>query len=183
MTDEDASQARRRMPTRVHSTFAARTARDDGERLNRRGSLRPVPSSEETPLLADQGNAPGDEESRETSQGQYHGIGGLRDWYSSAMHTLQFNSNRVTTNRSDGKRSSSTDAIKPRPGAFPRPVGGTEKLGTFAGVFVPTTLNVLSILMLYVVQSRGRECGRADDSPQSKVRSCACTDWCSRNDR
>lgn len=26
-------------------------------------------------------------------------------------------------------------------------MGGTDKLGTFAGVFVPTTLNVLSILM------------------------------------
>ena len=34
-----------------------------------------------------------------------------------------------------------------RPGALPRPVGGQEKLGTFSGVFVPTTLNVLSILM------------------------------------
>ena len=26
-------------------------------------------------------------------------------------------------------------------------MGGTDKLGTFAGVFVPVTLNVLSILM------------------------------------
>lgn len=32
-------------------------------------------------------------------------------------------------------------------GSIPRPVGGTDKLGTFSGVFVPTTLNVLSILM------------------------------------
>lgn len=38
-------------------------------------------------------------------------------------------------------------APKPKPGALPRPVGGNEKLGTFAGVFVPTSLNVLSILM------------------------------------
>jgi potassium/chloride transporter 9 len=30
---------------------------------------------------------------------------------------------------------------------MPRPVGGNAKLGTFSGVFVPTTLNVLSILM------------------------------------
>ncbi|KAK5070327.1 hypothetical protein LTR16_009368, partial [Cryomyces antarcticus] len=36
---------------------------------------------------------------------------------------------------------------KPKPGSFPRPVGGSAKLGTFAGVFVPTSLNVLSILM------------------------------------
>ncbi|KAF1943405.1 hypothetical protein EJ02DRAFT_453309 [Clathrospora elynae] len=47
----------------------------------------------------------------------------------------------------DRKRHSISEASKPRPGAFPRPVGGTDKLGTFAGVFVPVTLNVLSILM------------------------------------
>lgn len=35
----------------------------------------------------------------------------------------------------------------PKPGLGPRPIGGTEKLGTFSGVFVPTCLNVLSILM------------------------------------
>lgn len=35
----------------------------------------------------------------------------------------------------------------PKMGSFPRPVGGSEKLGTFSGVFVPTSLNVLSILM------------------------------------
>lgn len=35
----------------------------------------------------------------------------------------------------------------PRVGALPRPIGGTSKLGTFSGVFVPTSLNVLSILM------------------------------------
>lgn len=32
-------------------------------------------------------------------------------------------------------------------GLVPRPVGGNEKLGMFSGVFVPTSLNVLSILM------------------------------------
>ena len=32
-------------------------------------------------------------------------------------------------------------------GLGPRPVGGSEKLDTFSGVFVPTVLNVLSILM------------------------------------
>lgn len=34
-----------------------------------------------------------------------------------------------------------------KPGLGPRPVGGHHKLGTFSGVFVPTCLNVLSILM------------------------------------
>ena len=37
--------------------------------------------------------------------------------------------------------------VLPKTGSVPRPIGGTEKLGTFSGVFVPTTLNVLSILM------------------------------------
>ena len=32
-------------------------------------------------------------------------------------------------------------------GLVPRPVGGNEKLGMFSGVYVPTCLNVLSILM------------------------------------
>lgn len=35
----------------------------------------------------------------------------------------------------------------PKAGLMPRPIGGCEKLGTFSGVFVPTSLNVLSILM------------------------------------
>lgn len=34
-----------------------------------------------------------------------------------------------------------------KPGLGPRPIGGNKKLGTFSGVFVPTCLNVLSILM------------------------------------
>lgn len=45
------------------------------------------------------------------------------------------------------KPNAASDLSKPRPGAVPRPVGGTRKLGTLAGVFVPVTLNVLSILM------------------------------------
>ncbi len=39
------------------------------------------------------------------------------------------------------------ESVTPRIGSLPRPVGGSDKLGTFSGVFVPTTLNVLSILM------------------------------------
>lgn len=35
----------------------------------------------------------------------------------------------------------------PKAGSMLRPTGGTDKLGTFSGVFVPTVLNVLSILM------------------------------------
>ena len=39
------------------------------------------------------------------------------------------------------------DTSVPKPGLGPRPIGGDEKLGLFSGVYVPTCLNVLSILM------------------------------------
>lgn len=46
-----------------------------------------------------------------------------------------------------GDKKANGDASNPKPGLGPRPIGGNEKLGTFSGVFVPTCLNVLSILM------------------------------------
>jgi potassium/chloride transporter 9 len=146
MTDKAADEAgtRRRMPPRSHSNFAARTANDDGHQLDRRSSIFPSPSpNEETPLLSVAGR--GDQQSHgapdETHQERDHGIDAMREWFSKRFSTSRSKSPRGT----EGKRPS--DAAKPRPGAFPRPVGGTSKLGTFAGVFVPTTLNVLSILM------------------------------------
>jgi solute carrier family 12 (potassium/chloride transporters), member 9 len=51
-----------------------------------------------------------------------------------------------THNGTDHKKQD-TDTAIPKPGLGPRPVGGHGKLGTFSGVFVPTCLNVLSILM------------------------------------
>lgn len=36
-----------------------------------------------------------------------------------------------------------TGDTKPKVGSLPRPIGGSAKLGTFDGVFVPTSLNVL----------------------------------------
>lgn len=44
-------------------------------------------------------------------------------------------------------RKANGDSAAPKRGLGPRPVGGAEKLGMFSGVFVPTCLNVLSILM------------------------------------
>lgn len=149
MTDD--ATTRRRMPPRSHSSFAARTATDATERLNRRGSIIPIPSpGEETPLLP-----------RDTVTSTVHTHDGLsgapqerdhalessRDWFTGTLHLLRSKPAKDRSNLPQGKRHSGTDAVKPRPGAFPRPVGGTSKLGTFAGVFVPTTLNVLSILM------------------------------------
>jgi solute carrier family 12 (potassium/chloride transporters), member 9 len=45
------------------------------------------------------------------------------------------------------RKKTDTEAPTTKPGLGPRPVGGHHKLGTFSGVFVPTCLNVLSILM------------------------------------
>ncbi|KAF1950402.1 hypothetical protein CC80DRAFT_496849 [Byssothecium circinans] len=149
MDDQDGPQARRRMPPRSHSNFATRTAADESERLNRRGSILPLPSPDEgTPLLANQPAPQGRSYDgvEESLQEESHGKNTGQGWLSRVLLSLR----SKTTKNPDGpesKRASTSEAVKPRPGAFPRPVGGTSKLGTFAGVFVPTTLNVLSILM------------------------------------
>jgi solute carrier family 12 (potassium/chloride transporters), member 9 len=49
-------------------------------------------------------------------------------------------------NEAESKKANG-DPSAPKPGLGPRPVGGDEKLGLFSGVYVPTCLNVLSILM------------------------------------
>jgi solute carrier family 12 (potassium/chloride transporters), member 9 len=49
-------------------------------------------------------------------------------------------------NEAESKKANG-DSAAPRPGLGPRPIGGSEKLGMFSGVYVPTCLNVLSILM------------------------------------
>ena len=118
MTDP-ASSTPRRMPPRTHSSFATRAAVDHAEQLSRRSSLLPSPSpGEETPLLLGQTSKSLSNRSPAPNHAEDH-----------------------------ARKHPGTEPTKPRPGAFPRPVGGTSKLGTFAGVFVPTTLNVLSILM------------------------------------
>ncbi|KAF2281043.1 uncharacterized protein EI97DRAFT_18802 [Westerdykella ornata] len=144
MTDvADGAGTRRRVPPRSHSNFAARTARDDAAQLDRNSTVFPSPSNEETPLLAQyarlhtqdgtQGAGP--------AQERDHGTDSMRGWFSRAWRSALFHHN------DDSPESKRAQSAKPRPGAFPRPVGGTTKLGTFNGVFVPVTLNVLSILM------------------------------------
>lgn len=49
-------------------------------------------------------------------------------------------------NEAENKKANG-DTSAPRPGLGPRPIGGSDKLGMFSGVYVPTCLNVLSILM------------------------------------
>jgi potassium/chloride transporter 9 len=157
MTDPGGVQARRRAPLRSHSNFAVRSARDEAGELDRRFSQQPSPApNEETPLLSLAGqlaqldtNVSRNGRPQGNTPERDHGIDSMRDWFSRAIFNPRSKSPKQTQGTSPGQEQKrlTTDAIKPRPGAFPRPVGGTSKLGTFAGVFVPTTLNVLSILM------------------------------------
>lgn len=133
MTDVGHGQTRP-LPPRSHSNFAARTATDASQRLHRRSFAQSSPPpNERTPLL----DGPPDS----TVQEEDHGVEWLRGWFCNTFHLSRSKSH------SSNRHVSRKDISKPRPGAFPRPVGGTDKLGTFAGVFVPVTLNVLSILM------------------------------------
>ena len=127
----------RRIPPRSRSNFAAKTATDTSQRLHRRSFAQSSPQpNERTPLL-DGGQ---DEHIHE----EEHGVEWLRSWF---CNTFYLSRSKSSGSSQDGRRRATSDISKPRPGAFPRPVGGTDKLGTFAGVFVPVTLNVLSILM------------------------------------
>lgn len=165
----------RRMPPRTRSNFATRTATDDADQLHRRYSVippTPSPNEETTPLLSvpahseRTGNPYEPVDENDTRESEHKELNFFQRWFSarhdpshaprqSPSGTPQTTGHQVLAldsltshmhSHGDNKRSSS-DAGKPRPGAFPRPVGGTSKLGTFAGVFVPTSLNVLSILM------------------------------------
>jgi hypothetical protein len=53
----------------------------------------------------------------------------------------------ITRGDVTGGRKTNGDSSAPKRGFGPRPVGGVKKLGMFSGVYVPTCLNVLSILM------------------------------------
>jgi potassium/chloride transporter 9 len=54
---------------------------------------------------------------------------------------------RIQMNNAAEMKKANGEASVPKAGLGPRPVGGDEKLGMFSGVYVPTCLNVLSILM------------------------------------
>ncbi|KAH7077189.1 amino acid permease-domain-containing protein [Paraphoma chrysanthemicola] len=140
MTDETV----RRLPTRTHSNFAARTARDDNARLHRRSfAQNPSPPREDTPLLAGSGLAYDGATTDAREANSFSTV--IKGWLLQLFNPEHSGSSKSTGQH--GKRMSTSEASKPRPGALPRPIGGVEKLGTFAGVFVPVTLNVLSILM------------------------------------
>jgi potassium/chloride transporter 9 len=143
MTNADDDQTTRLTLPRTRSNFATRTARDESARLHRRSFVQ---HDEETPLLPSSGRQlPDDANVYHGAQETGNRQGGVSSWFSSFFHASRSKLGKEPSHISKGH--SVGETAKPRPGAFPRPVGGTDKLGTFAGVFVPVTLNVLSILM------------------------------------
>ncbi|KFY13013.1 hypothetical protein V492_03535 [Pseudogymnoascus sp. VKM F-4246] len=156
-------------PTTTRPTFQTRTAVDAAGELNRRFSVFVDDStpSQENPFGADGPSGSNDISSPGTSKGS----GFLSSPFnftkrvlniqngSSSAETTPLLRKRTTTNgqksqtsptRADPhieQRNPDGDDKRTKPGLGPRPIGGHDKLGTFSGVFVPTCLNVLSILM------------------------------------
>jgi potassium/chloride transporter 9 len=134
------------------ASFQARTARGDARALEGQSSMgaeyeatnpyQPVTNDSTPPLrehfltrhlfrLRQGENRDG---SPNITRRRYSGIVGANS-LTAQMH------NAAQSKKADGDHST------PKRGLGPRPIGGAEKLGMFSGVYVPTCLNVLSILM------------------------------------
>ena len=156
-----------------HSNFQSRTATDDGGEFNRRwtplneGQVSPSPdqqlhageSSTNPYEPATNDSTPPPREHSFTKRLLHlqpnDGIeqtGTVRRRSSSGRRKIQsatLGEDSVMAELHNGAESKKADgeAPAPKPGLGPRPIGGDEKLGLFSGVYVPTCLNVLSILM------------------------------------
>lgn len=161
---------------RSHSNFQTRTARDDAGELNRRFSMlaeeqdtEPVESQQPNerssnpyePATNDSTPPPREHDltrrllhlqphdGRGTSASRpRRSISGRRK-VSTSRQSGAMGADSLTAQMLDGSgdKKANGDSSMPKPGLGPRPIGGDEKLGMFSGVYVPTCLNVLSILM------------------------------------
>lgn len=138
--------------TRSYSTFMTRSATDSGSELARRSSLS-ARSPEEFSTVRRSVRSNGTYETAEGERNDEASADGLLhrllshiipDRKSNQDDAGQKGHRMHTQSVSTAKDEAPT---KLKSGLDPRPVGGSAKLSTFAGVFVPTTLNVLSILM------------------------------------
>lgn len=156
---------------RRHANFQSRTATDDANVLNRQSTIiqedgqstitnaanpqseesqnpyEPATNSSNPPPkqhsltkrllhLTDSTNEPSKMRKRSTSgRRKSHSVATPQD-----LLTLHKN------NEAENKKANGNSTV-PKTGLGPRPIGGMEKLGLFSGVYVPTCLNVLSILM------------------------------------
>lgn len=156
------------------STFQTRTAQDDAGELNRQSSMPTDQEAQQTdgdesldPAISsgDEGNSYEPATNSSIPQPRRHSL------TKRVLHTHdepEFETSSSAQRRSRTRNPATLmnedsltaqmhangmhgetrkDENVSKPGLGPRPVGGTEKLGTFSGVFVPTCLNVLSILM------------------------------------
>jgi solute carrier family 12 (potassium/chloride transporters), member 9 len=159
---------------RGRPTFLTRTATDDADRLQRRSSI-PAPwqgKQPPEPAKADStvkptrvSSQPPAEQSSPPQANRLSRrlLGNFLDGTTDAPTTHRQPSQRrkrsddetqplleprVTANGpGDTPNGKELKVLPAKSGAPPRPVGGTDKLNTLSGVFVPTSLNVLSILM------------------------------------
>lgn len=155
--------------TRSRPTFLTRTATDEASQLLRRSSFPAAASGDalhsssaaddhgqatSRPTTARSANSgsikhPADYPSDSAAYGTFDGLragDGIND--SSTLHADFVHTPEDALVKPPTAISDKGEKMQmPRVGAFPRPVGGTDKLNTFSGVFVPTSLNVLSILM------------------------------------
>ncbi|EKG14813.1 hypothetical protein MPH_08088 [Macrophomina phaseolina MS6] len=148
-----------RMPPRLHSrsNFTTRAAQDDDHQLQRRWSISQISSHDENePLLSSASRRGRRHNSREPE-----GFGSFfSNLFSRGKQLVTSNPvSRATSvapsltpsgrRRSHGRHALERPHSRGRaPTVDPSKAGdAASKLGTFAGVFVPTTLNVLSILM------------------------------------
>ncbi|KAI9671577.1 MAG: hypothetical protein M1817_003629 [Caeruleum heppii] len=172
----DSHDTSRQGPVRSRSNFLARTATDTAAQLSRRTSAEPdsldgtkssdqahIPHSEETnnpyepatnastppprqfeltrKLINFRDEDHHDSTARRRSAASRRTSGKGWPLLGNSSLMAQMHNEAETKTKRDGT------PINPRAGAMPRPIGGSDKLGTFSGVFVPTSLNVLSILM------------------------------------
>lgn len=146
--------------SRRRPNFATRTAQEDVSRLDPGDSAHNTPD-ERSRLLSwppTRWARPYEPvNSSEVAEDQHHSspsryFGGLsRWWHKCGDHIQEQDASGDTTSQqvslSAGPLRDSRADKKEKSGHRSRSVDEPKKLGTFSGVFVPTTLNVLSILM------------------------------------
>lgn len=160
-------------PSRSHTGFMARTATDEAGELDRRFSVLPAeeagqstphhseshPSNPYEPLDDNSTPDPRRHELTDRLLGTREGSSDTlldkhlrrrptsgRRKSSSNSHPRAYTTGEQSFSSQMHNGSNKSSAVS-KPGLGPRPIGGNEKLGMFSGVFVPTSLNVLSILM------------------------------------
>jgi solute carrier family 12 (potassium/chloride transporters), member 9 len=150
--------------TRGRPTFLTRTATDDAARLFRRTSLPAISHDRPSGRAGRKGElnkpneptvAPSQVEAQQPDKARGRTLGGSHDGTTeqydvrlgSNSRTTKKDSIHVHTSQSPRKGNGNEKLLLPRTGTAAQPASSSEKLGTFSGVFVPTTLNVLSILM------------------------------------